>query len=406
MNVKFLATLLVLADPLQAANLLRGGELDQAKESPAFEAESKSNNWSIARAVKEVLKKPMKRRTFVMDSSRNEVFSSMGDLKSNKAFTIKIYRGDAHSNQSPLEFMSQPKDAPLEEGEKLRLIQTTPKSDPNKKLCIMAATKETKINYDALQKFTREITAAKSENEKEDIFKMYKNQIGLPGLGSDFSFKIYAWETDYDCALYNVGVPKALYSDFSVMQLKALKAKTEIFSESHSEGRNFAVQLSRPHLNYNPLTLLQVKSNAQGPSNLKLQPIAFNYTNMSGLFDEISPDDTYFIKAYKIGDKCAAIVSQNLGGHSENVQKFAEIIDECEGKGLDCIRNQAFKDEQSFDTFFESFTESHTVSFVIWNKGGDGSCDYPVDSISRRNTRHTDSDDDTDSDDETDQDDD
>lgn len=361
MNIKILASLLVLTDPLQAARLLRGEDPITIKD-PTVQVPKKG-------FLREFVKSTMSRKAYDMQITSNEVFKSMGVLKSDKSYSIKIYRGGKTSTHHAPLFKSTPEDVDLKNDEKLKLIQTTPLSDSNKNLCIMTVSKEFAINNDMLQQFTREITATNDGAERDLIFKKYKNEIGLPGLGTDFSYNIYAWETNYDCGLYNVGLPEAYFPPKSIKQ-----SMTGIFSHSSADEYNYAVQLTKVSVNNNLVSIMQIKSDEMGPSSLRIQPLGYFYKSFADLFKQFSPAEYETLTIGDNEEKCVAFFYQ-----TKSVKPFesAEIIDQSlelyNRQGISSIRTKKFAKDSDFVEFLGYFSGSHTVTCAIWPKK-DGKC--------------------------------
>lgn len=394
MNIKLLATLLVLVDPLQAANLLRGGEIGVSNIPDAVKvahmpAEQKSK-WSLVKAAKDALKKPMNRRTCEV-TPRTMAFSSMGVLKADRAYEINIYRG----KRDPRTIFTStgPDNFQLEKGEKWKLIQATPLGNPAKNLCIAAASTQHKgINNTILKRFTQAITAAVGAVDKDaqqSIFKAYKAQIGLPDLFTNFSYNIYAWETDYDCALYNVGVPEAFYPERSDVK----QTKTDIFSHIANSGRTFTVQVSKVNVNHHPVSIFQLKTDIDGPSSLRLQPLGFFYKSFPELSKSFPSD--YKVETLTFGEndeKCAAFFYQteaaNPFSSAKQVDEYLKIYNQ---GGINFLRGNKFLEDINFLMFLGSFKGSHTVTCATWLKKN-GKCDWYR--IDRDSSSDFDSDDD------------
>lgn len=390
MNIKLFATLLVLAIPLQAANLLRGGELGMSNIPDTVRVNSaEKSKWSLVKAAKDAIKKPMSRRICQV-TLRNMAFHSMGVLQADRAYEINIYRGKRDPRTL---FTSNGADNfNLMQNEKWKLIQATPLGNPNKKLCIAAASNIHKgINNNILKHFVQAIIAAEDETARQNVFKAYKGQIGLPDILNNFTYNVYAWETDYDCALYNIGVPEAFYPEGSVKQ-----TKTDIFSHHADSGRTFAVQVSKVNVNHNPVSIFQLKNDNDGPLSLRLQPFGFFYKSFPELVEALPKNDKIETLTFGENDeKCAAFFYQtesvNVFHSVAQVEKYLRIYNK---GGIQSLRLEKFIEDINFLQFLGSFNGSHTVSCAIWLKKN-GKCNWSR-MDNERSSSDVDSDDDDD----------
>lgn len=380
MNFKLLTALSLFADHMQAARLLPGGEQPQRNDSVAS---TSSEGFKLKRfSFADIPKTLFYRKSYLMKEYNYPVFGSMKALAAVPAYTIHIWRGETWKHHSHLAFFSTPDSVSLNDGEKLKLIQSHLDSDLKHKLCILTKSKVSNFNYEGVKDFVHSMIAAKTVNEKDSVSKTKKSKLGLPDLKNQFSFDIYAWETEYDCALYNIGVPDAYFPS------KPVQAKTDIFSHSSiSDNVTYSVQVSKTQVDDKDALVMQVnagKSDLNSKSeNLNLLPIHPKYNSISDLTEEFKNFQAHPFEFSNVNGKI--FVDGKVKDLSQAIGLSTGILFLYGKQGMAALRTQTFAGDKDFKDFFNLFPESHSVTFVIWKEN------KALQNISRSSSASTDS---------------
>ena len=353
------------------------------------------------------------RRKCTLIKSPNIVWDSLKGLRSDKSYIIKMYRETSGYRDIEVDFPRSPEKFDFKGSNAFRnLIQTFHDEDPSKRLCIF--TQNDIKNLVALEAFTKNMIRFENNNEEKDkIFRFYKQKLGLPSFFSTFRYVVYAWITDSDCSFYNLGQPKlVIVPESESPSGNQSLAPSESYSETPLWNENvFAVQFSNPiykkfsNLEYKNqnVTIMQVTKSSDSICRLRANRFAANYYSMSDLFGDISGQ---VVETFTLGtDKCGALFMDGTQAPdaSRLANFFNDAINEYSTVSAVSVKILMSADQMLYDDLFELAPGSKVVSFASWNSY-DGECVFPMEfhqqfiqpkdsSVSETKTTEIDSDD-------------
>ena len=208
--------------------------------------------------------------------------------------------------------------------------------------------------------------------------------MGLPKFGFDYT--VYAWETDSDCAFYNLGNP---------LRIDASLAETETASDIYGDT-TYTIQVSRPIarvkketiFKFNPVNLMfmnRYKGMERG-FPIRVAPVPRRFDSFLDLYE-------YIESHYEIAE-----VTENLVGEGENqictaqfhlkedsgesktgaltVAQLAHHLNKTAKEGVNRFRTQAFEGGDLFSSTFDAFSDgSDQIVFATWEPL-QGLCDF------------------------------
>jgi len=292
----------------------------------------------------------------------------MDHLANTPGYIIRINREmSKHSAPNLLLFPSQADSIKSDRNSKPRVIQTISDTDPSKKLCIYFRDPLRSDVYQKIEYFVREMIAASTEEERDQIFKTYKNTLHLP---FNFDYTLYAWQSSVDCAFYNLGSPVYFNPTPDIPP-----ARTDLSSEFFDDMNRYAVQISTPDVLDREVKLIHLKT-CQSELDYTVLPIRRHYSdgtlfflNLSSIPPKISLKDGI----------CRALFvdsSEDLTPiDSERIEFLSKVLKEHDRSGLAGMRLFLHMNSRAIPNLFDRNTES--LIMASWKARHRTDCSLP-----------------------------
>lgn len=325
----------------------------------------------------------------------------MNFLAGSPGYIIRLYRAREENTGRYLAFELSPDKLRFVDKKMNRVLIQTVTSE-NRTLCIF--TQDPFQNYTReLEFFVRQMIAAKnSEGDKLKVFKMYKKQMGLPIFG--FDYKIYAWETDSDCAFYNLGIPKNVVLS---------TAETEVATDAIPYLKTYTTQVShtfaRTRTGALPVTVMFMNryNETETSASCRVKPITLEYSSLAELY--IAIKDEYKIVTqlpFNDGEKpiCAALFrkskppteleeseeheNKNANANVFSLPRLAKHAYEVRKQGIFHIRIARFGHNSMYASAFNAFCtgeNENEITVAVWEQV-DQDCQFPVEDELRRDS--------------------
>lgn len=331
------------------------------------------------------------RRRFTV-TRKHEAWNRMNALTGSPGYIIRLYRSRSEDRKPPsFDFKSTPDDLSFT-GSKTNKVLIQSEINAGKRLCIFSQDpfQEHTVN---LENFVKDIIAAGNDERKQaKAFKSYKKRMGLPKFGFDYT--VYAWETEADCAFYNLGTPMRNSTDDPN---KLTRTLTGVASEVYAD-KTYTIQISQTHVPFkiennflaNPIEVLFMNRYYTGkPINnpIRLKPVKRVYESLRDMYIDIGAQFPIVESIEReIGDKACAVqfllsdkksTSNTFGRLS--LDELVHHVDKSVADGIAHFRTQAFGTGDLFSSTFDAFGNgADTVILATW-KPVKGSCNFPDD---------------------------